>query len=87
MAAQKLNMELIPKLKAQISLLEDELIPSVKSGMENTAEICEESGSPKLISSCKSASEGVDAVVDTFKELNETLKVLLKYYEKAENAL
>lgn len=87
MAAQKLNMELIPKLKNEITLLEDQLIPSVKNGMESTLEICEETGSPKLISSCKSASEGVDAVVDTFKELAESLKVLLKYYEKAESAL
>lgn len=86
MAGQTMNMEMIPKLKNSIEKI-DELVANLKKGYDGTLEICEESGSPKLIASCKAAGNGVESLVVTAKELQETLQMLLKQYEKLEAAL
>lgn len=86
MAKQTFNTEIIPQLKTNIEGL-DELISNLKKGMENTVEICEESGSPKLIASGKSALEGVDNIIISAKELKDSFESLLKQYEKLDAAL
>lgn len=84
--AQVANTEIIPKLKACIENIED-IQQNLKTGMTNTMDICKESGSQKLISSCQAASDGSDTIIVVAKELTETLEMLKKQYEKLEAAL
>ena len=84
--AQMANTEMIPKLKACIEGIED-LQRNLKAGIANTMDICQESGSQKLISSCQAASDGSDTIVAVAGELVETLEMLKKQYEKLEAAL
>lgn len=84
--AQNINVEMAPKLRKNIEVLES-VIENARKGMENTKEMCDEQGADKLKKSCESAGEGVEALLQSMEELVEVLDRTATQYERTDAAL
>lgn len=86
MAASVYNEDNLQAIKAAIDGIE-ELIPTLKKGVDNCVDICRESGSAELNKTADGVSAGVGNQIESMKELVEDLNALLKYYEKLQRAM
>ena len=86
MAASVFKEECTQAIKNAIDSCE-ELIPNLKKGVANCADICKESGAVELAKTADGVSDGVDNLISTMGELIQTLTTLLQYYQKVQRAM
>ncbi len=83
MAKQNMNFEIIPKLESAVDMLEYEMIPNIKKGLENTEELISAQGVETLSKSFDNAKGGIEECVVCFTELATVLHAVLEQYKKA----
>lgn len=83
MAKQSMDFDIIPKLQNAISMLEDEMIPSIGKGLEATESLVAGTGVATLEKSFNSTKDGIEECVACFKELVEVLHTVETQYVKA----
>ena len=83
MAKQSMDFEIIPKLQAAISMLEDEMTPSIGKGLEATETLVTDTGVATLKKSFENTKAGIEECTACFKELVEVLHTVETQYLKA----
>jgi hypothetical protein len=79
--------EFANKLRNSAATVEDVVIANTKTGIANTLDLAESTGSDKFIKSAKGFEAGANELLKTADELVELLKKVAAQYDKLNAAL